>query len=278
MISCRIHFERALVNPPTGDVGAWLSRIAIHAGIDLLRQRRRRSYVGPWLPEPWDTGDESSAPLGEVESAAARYDLLESASFAFLIAAEALSPKARAVLLLCDVFDYSVREAASLLAMTETHVKVTHHRARRVMQAYDTTRVIPTHPMQERTRVALAAFIAALVTRDPATVCALLADDVRSVNDSDGKYTAARVPILGKEKVALFWINVSKHEEVGAELRMLNGMPALIVFLPSPPPNIAPKTALFVRLDRDLRISVIHGIVAPAKLARLERPSELQRI
>ena len=70
---------------------------------------------------------------GDSGSPEGRYDLLESVSFAFLLALEALTPQQRAVLLLRDVFDYSVRETADALGMSEPNVKTTHHRARRAM-------------------------------------------------------------------------------------------------------------------------------------------------
>src|SRR6185436_605120 len=90
------------------------------------------------------------------ESTEGRYDLLESVSYAFLLALEVLTPKQRAVLLLRDVFDYDVRETAAALGVSEPDVKTTHHRARRAMQGYDRERCRPTKEVQERTRTALA--------------------------------------------------------------------------------------------------------------------------
>jgi DNA-directed RNA polymerase specialized sigma24 family protein len=43
-------------------------------------------------------------------------------SFAFLLALERLTPTQRAVLLLRDVFDYSVAETAEALDLTEPNV------------------------------------------------------------------------------------------------------------------------------------------------------------
>ena len=72
-------------------------------------------------------------PRPSEESPAARYELMESVSFAFLLALEALTPSQRAVLLLRDVFDYSTTETAEALDLTEANAKVLLLRARRKM-------------------------------------------------------------------------------------------------------------------------------------------------
>jgi len=250
------------------DLGAWLTRVAVNGGIDLLRQRKRRGYIGPWLPEPIDTG-EQAALEPRAENTERRYDMLESASFAFLVALETLTPRARAVLLLCDVFDFSVKEAAAHLGMSETHVKVTHHRARRVMGTYDAARTIPTHALQDKTRAALATLMTALVTGDPNNAAAMLAEDATTTTDSAGKYTAARVVIHGRAKVAMFWTKVAQHDNARMELRMLNGLPALVVSIEGAPANIAPRLTLHLSVGADGLVSQVHAVLAPPKLVRL---------
>ena len=116
-------FTRALERPParTSDPWRpWLVRVAMNLARDQLRRRRRQRYIGPWLPSPIETGDEVAVPAVEPalaggDTTAGRYDVLESVSFAFLIALEALTPQQRAVLLLRCVFDYDVRETAFAL-------------------------------------------------------------------------------------------------------------------------------------------------------------------
>src|SRR6266850_502296 len=51
-------FVRLMAQPPESaleDLGPWLARVTSNLGIDALRRRRRRSYVGPWLPSPVET-------------------------------------------------------------------------------------------------------------------------------------------------------------------------------------------------------------------------------
>jgi RNA polymerase sigma-70 factor (ECF subfamily) len=82
-------------------------RVAVNLGRDVLR-RRRLGYTGPWLPSPVEEEPPAHEPSDGGRSPEARYELLQSASVAFLLILEALSPMQRAVLLLRDVFDYSV--------------------------------------------------------------------------------------------------------------------------------------------------------------------------
>ncbi len=157
-------FLTAIRNPPRRTDEPWrpwLVRVAINLSRDLLRRRRRRDYVGQWLPSPIETGEEvevaSFEPVDPDGNPAAGYELLESVSYAFLVALEALTPTQRAVLLLRDVFDYSVNETAEALGMSQPNVKTSHHRARNAMRSYDKTRTPLTRSLQHRTREVLQA-------------------------------------------------------------------------------------------------------------------------
>jgi RNA polymerase sigma-70 factor (ECF subfamily) len=280
-------FARALARPPadlTLPWRPWLVRVATNLGRDLLRRRRRTPYAGPWLPSPIDTGDSASpddaaGPFASEPDTAApairdaeqRYDLLESASFAFLLALEALSPLQRAVLLLRDVFDHSVREAASALSLTETNVKVLHHRARRAMAAYDRTRAAPTRARQEAARLALGRFLEALAAGDEAAIRALLADDVQAISDGGGEFHAARVPVLGAAKVARFLFRLGTRRGAGArvEPRTLNGLPALIVDMTDGVAGEAPRTILACDVAPDGRMTRVYSVLATRKLTAL---------
>ncbi len=275
-------FVRAMERPPANidePWRPWLVRVAMNLGRDLLRRRRRRAYVGPWLPSPIETGEECSPPAHEPTvdgvTTEGRYDLLESVSFAFLLALEALSPQQRAVLLLRDVFDYSVREAAAALGMSEPNVKTTHHRARAAMRDYDRERCVPTRALQERTRAALEGFLASLARGDVAGIEKQLADSVRSVSDGAGRFFAARVPILGRARVARFHFKIGAHRLGAArvEIRMVNGLPAMVVELGDPRPGEPPRAVLLCDVDGDGRIKRLHSVVAPRKLSAIRFPA-----
>jgi RNA polymerase sigma-70 factor (ECF subfamily) len=269
-------FVRAIERPPPRTDQPWrpwLVRVAVNLGRDLLRRRRRRKYVGPWLPSPIETGEGEPSPSYELTADSGfttegRYELLESVSFAFLLALEALTPQQRAVLLLRDVFDYSVDDTADALAISAANVKTTHHRARRAMDAYDRQRCLPTRDLQERTREVLGRFMAAITSRDVASVESLLAEDVRTLNDGGGEYLAALNPVIGSYRVARLYLGLTKKQLPGGsfEVRVLNGLPACLIEFPSARRREAPRFVVRCDIDGDGRIRELHVVLAPRKL------------
>ena len=109
----------------------------------------------------------------------------------------------------------------------------------------------------------------ALALGDLPTLEALLAEDAQTINDSAGDYTAARVPVIGRKKIALFWTKVRPRELTSVEMRMLNGLPAIVARIASPEGRLAPSIALTLTLNATGLVATVHGIVATAKLARL---------
>jgi RNA polymerase sigma factor (sigma-70 family) len=270
-------FARALESPPSRmdePLRPWLVRVAMNLARDHLRRRKHRAYVGPWLPSPIEMDDVEAAsyePTAFGASTEGRYDLLESVSYAFLLALEALTPQQRAVLLLRDVFDYSVREVAGALAMSEPNVKTTHHRAKKAMAEYESTRAVPTAELSRRTRAVLEAFLGGLVSQDVGAVEKLLQADVRALSDGGGEYLAARVPVFGAAKVALMYVKLSRRTEpvVQAEIRMLNGLPALVIAFASAPHAIARRFVLRCDVDAEGRIVDLHSVLATRKLTHV---------
>jgi RNA polymerase sigma-70 factor (ECF subfamily) len=248
-------------------------RVAVNLGRDLLRRRRRAGYVGPWLPAPIDTGDQASPPSFEPEvpgigSTEGRYDLLETVTFAFLLALEALTPTQRAVLLLRDVFDYSVRDVAEALDLSEANVKTSHHRARRALTAYDRARCRPTRALQARTREALDRLVASFAAGDVAAVESILTGDVRALSDGAGEFHAARKPLVGRQRVALFYSRIAaRRPAASVDVRMLNGLPALVIEFGDGLPREARRIVVRVEVDDDGRIREIDSVLATRKLA-----------
>lgn len=279
-------FARALARPPARTDEPWrpwLVRVALNLARDLLRRRRRRAYVGPWLPSPVETTDAEPPAFEPVVTGSdgrpltteGRYDLLESVSFAFLLALEALTPRQRAVLLLRDVFDYSVRDTADALGATAGNVKTTHHRARRALAAYDRARCIPTRERRARTQQALEALLASLASDDPGAVERLLAADVVAVTDGAGEFHAARKPIVGPARVARFFRNIATRRRTAARVGFttVNGLPAALVQVPDGRPGEPPRFMLRCDVDERGRITALHSVLATAKLGAVRFPA-----
>src|SRR3954451_8031017 len=89
-------------------------------------KRRRESYVGPWLPEPFltDTPDDADPALRA-----------ESVSMAMLVVLETLTPLERAVFVLHEVFGYAHAEIGEILDRSPSAVRQLAHRAREHVQA-----------------------------------------------------------------------------------------------------------------------------------------------
>jgi RNA polymerase sigma-70 factor (ECF subfamily) len=267
-------FVRALERPPAHVEDGWkpwLSRVAANLSIDALRRRKHDPYVGPWLPSPVETGDAASPPTYEVSADAGstehRFDLIESVSMAFLLTLEQLTPKQRAVLILRDVFDYTIHETAAALQMSDANVKVTLHRARLAMATYDGPLTRPTRELQRRTAERLTEFLTHMQNGDVRQIEEMLAADVRFVSDGAGEFVAALRPIVGRDKVVRLLLKLAEKQGAPTSLNvlLLNGLPTLVVEL-NPAGKLAPRYVLRFELDGDGRVARLYTIVATRKL------------
>lgn len=266
-------FLRALERPPQDLARAWrpwLCAVAVNLCRDHLRRRRRAAYVGPWLPEPVEVLEEGSWALP-----GARYELAQSASFAFLVALERLAPTPRAVLLLRDVLGYTTQEAAQALGLSEPNVKTTLHRARRLLETTRDLRARASHDPDARARAmeALMEFSAKVMAQDWAGLEALLAHDVRASTDSAGVYLSARRVVEGPRKVAALFVGLGRRvpaDELVAVPRLLHGGGWVECVWPSPSsPRLAPRWFLGLELDAAAKIAAVYVVSAPQKLTRL---------
>jgi RNA polymerase sigma-70 factor (ECF subfamily) len=268
-------FARLIERPPPASqpLKPWLVRVVVNLSLDALRKRRRRVYNGPWLPSPVEAPDAEwldsfAAPEADTE---ARYGLLESASYAFLVALEALGPRERAVLLLRDVLGWSAAETGALFDTSEGNVRVIHSRARRALADYDRARCVPTPELRARHRETLERFLAALFAQDTGTVESLLAESVYTETDAGGEYTAVATRLEGRERVARLYLQAARMRAEGEpriEIHELNGLPAALISLGRPVRRQAPRSVLRLELDGSGRICAIHSVLAPPKLGR----------
>ena len=239
---------------------AYLVAIVTRLCIDLLRsaRRRREEYVGVWLPEPVPTRE------------ALADDLLaeaESASFAFLLLLERLSPLQRAVLVLHDVFDYSHAEVGQAIGRTAAASRQLLRRAR--LQLGDATR--PTSPPTDVARELVTRFVDAASAGDVEGFLGALAPDVVLMSDGGGRVPAVPRPLAGRSRVAQFLGGVSRKSSARGTAwgpvipTELNARPALLVY------QDGALTNAFVLDVTGEGVTAIYVVRNPDKLERLER-------
>ncbi|MBX7554572.1 sigma-70 family RNA polymerase sigma factor [Streptomyces sp. NPDC048665] len=177
--------DRSVVVSPAAFLSSTTTRLAIN--VAQSARVRRETYIGPWLPEPVDT---SSDP----EVGAQRAEALE---LAILLVLEKLTPTERAAYVLREAFDYAYAEIAEMLELTIVNVRKIVSRARTHLDAEQRGSV----DAAEHRRL-LEAFVAAAQKGDIASLEALLTPGAVSLSDGNGIRGAARVPVLGRARVA----------------------------------------------------------------------------
>lgn len=217
--------DRSAIRSPA----AWLTTVLTNLCRNQLASARvrRETYVGMWLPEPLLPGDRMLGPGDTVEQR-------ESVSIAMLTMMERLSPNERVVYVLREAFDYSHREIAELLDLSEANCQQLFRRAKQ-------------HLASGRTRVEVDAgtartiveeFVAAAGSGEVDRLVTLLTEDVMSAGDGGGQMPARSTPIVGALAVArflrgLFTPNQSLRRMLGGSpvvyAEPANGDPALVV-------------------------------------------------
>jgi len=240
---------------------AYLARIATRQSLNRLRtlNRRKETYVGPWLPEPLLTAPDVAEDV----------ELTDSVSMALMFVLETLTPVERAVFVLREVFEFGYEEIAAAVDKTPGAVRQIASRARR--------KVLASRPQEiasaGRTRTALESFQRAIATGDLHELLEVLAPDVVYVADGGGLKMAARQPVTGAEKVGGMILGVlAKYSgSIQVEVRMVNAQPALVVWLEE-----GLDAVMSLRVE-DGRISGIYYVRNPEKLAHLGTPAALTR-
>ncbi|TGB14334.1 RNA polymerase sigma-70 factor [Streptomyces sp. MZ04] len=237
-----------------GQPAAWLAKVVTNLCLNRLTsaRARREQYVGPWLPEPVIT---SGGALGPLESAEQR----DAVSMALLILLERLTPVERAVFVLREAFAYSHREIAGVLDIGEANCRQLYRRATRAV-AGEQTRF---EAAAERRQKFVESFIAAARDGDLAGLEKVLAADVTWWGDGGGKVTAARRPIVGREKVLRFLVGGMENFGGAMDLSYaeVNGAPAIVATVE----GTVVGTATFEFRDDGL-VSALRTVVNPDKL------------
>jgi RNA polymerase sigma-70 factor, ECF subfamily len=196
-------------------VRAWLYGIATHACLDALR--RRKSWVGPTdlagaadprryelaaLDQPWlqpypDRLLDAAADTDDGPDAVVT--ARETIELAFLAAIQRLPARQRAVLILRDTLDWSVKDTAAALALTPAAVNSALQRAHATLATHlpahrDDWATASTSTAEERT--VLRRLMLAWERADPAELLELLSADVKLIMPPGTTWFAGRSDVL----------------------------------------------------------------------------------
>lgn len=238
--------------------GAWLAKTVTNLCLTQLRSARvrRERYVGPWLPEPVLTGDDTLGPLGHAQQR-------ESVSMALLLLLEQLTPIERAVFVLREAFEYDHRSIAEILDQSPENSRQLYRRAtQRLAEARRRF-----SPDLEHWANLVERFLAAARDGDLARLQQLLADDVVAWSDGGGRASAARQPVVGGARVSRLFVGLLNKagDTVTISQLEVNGVPALVAEAGGKP------LVVTVPEVYDGRIAALRSITNPAKLRFLWR-------
>jgi RNA polymerase sigma-70 factor, ECF subfamily len=203
--------DRAAILEPE----AYLRRVVTRLCLDLLKsaRRRRETYIGPWLPEPFVEADD---------------DEIDDVTLPLMMALERLSPLERAAFLLHDVFGVGFEEVAETIGREPAACRQLANRARAHVRA-----ARPRFPLaRERGLEIAAAFYSATRSGDMDKLRSLLAADVVFYSDGGGKRTAAKRPLVGIDDVMRFHISLARRYSVrpaeSVRYGAINGLPGFV--------------------------------------------------
>ncbi|MFE3328342.1 RNA polymerase sigma factor SigJ [Streptomyces sp. NPDC059176] len=233
---------------------AYLTTVTSRICYDQLgsARARRESYSGPWLPEPVVTE-------GGPED---RVTLDESVGMALLTVLERLTPAERTAFVLHDVFAVPFPEIAEVVGRTPDSVRQLASRARRRVRAEAPRRSVD----RDEHRRAVDAFLTAVTGGDFDGLLEVLDPEVVWRSDGGGKVMAARLPVLGHEKVARFALRLTRGLDPAAQVlvRDVNGTPGLVLA-----DQAGGQSAVFAFAVHAGRITEIGAVVNPDKLRHL---------
>ncbi|GAA3701749.1 RNA polymerase sigma-70 factor [Microlunatus aurantiacus] len=177
--------DRTVVQNPGAFLATTTTRLALN--VAQSARARRETYIGPWLPEPVDTSADPT--IGAERDQAVELAVL------FLL--EKLTPTERAAYILRESFGYAYAEIADILQTGQANARQLVSRARKHL---DDDHREPVDPATHRQL--LEAFLRAAQSGDLEALERLLAADVVSYTDGNGARQAARVPVVGRRRVA----------------------------------------------------------------------------
>jgi len=230
------------------NLNAWLTTVVARISLNMLRSRKTRSETT--MPEPI---------LDRVDGTSPEHALLlaNGVGLALLIVLETLAPAERVAFVLHDIFDMAFEEIAPIVDRTPEAARQLASRARRRVQARDTT---PDANMEVQHSV-VAAFLAAAHDGDFHRLVSVLDPDVVLRADAGADRPGGEVH--GAEKVAR---GASSFSHLGLLRRpvLVNGVAGALCLLDGKPFAVM---AFTVKGEKIIEIDILRD---PDRLGRLD--------
>ena len=263
-------------------IRAWLYRIATNTCLDALERQPRR--VMPWqLGPPMTNGTDPGPPADlpwlqpypdRLLDADALVVARETIEIAFLAAMQLLPPRQRAVLILCDVLDWSASETARSLNTSAAAVNGALQRARATMRKHHRVpHSVTTTACNAEEREILDRFIAAFERSDCTAIAALLSKDARATMPPIPAWHGSRDIIVAALRAAL---ERQSPEYVG-HLRKVaiagaNRQPACALYLSTPADPVYRGHGIELLRIEDGKVVEITAFLDPALLPAFGLP------
>jgi RNA polymerase sigma-70 factor, ECF subfamily len=257
---------------------AWLYGIATNACLDVLGKRPTREAAAsgevPWLRPFPDRLLDAPAPRAAEPDAAVFAK--ETIGLAFMAAVQLLPAKQRAALILCDVLDWSAKDAAELLELSVAALNSALQRARDTMRERQPQlgpQWKPGLDPDEQQRQLLERIVSATERGDAAGLAETLREDVRfSMPPQPGVW-------VGRDTVVRSWVEGGFGSEAFGQFRCLvtyaNRMPAVANYLRRPGDSKFRAMALDVLLIEDGLVKDITTFGLEGMVEAFGLPAEL---
>lgn len=248
-------------------IRTWLYKIATTRSLNMLRSGSRKPAVTLALdvapPAPSRLGEVTwlepypDVLWSELPDAAAgpegRYEAREAISLAFVTALQLLPPQQRAAVVLCDVLDFSARDAAAALETTDQAVSSALKRARATLARQLPPADPPPAPSSPQEQALLDRLVRAYEASDVEGIVALMSEDAWL------RMPPVPLEYQGRALAGQFLATVAFRE--GRRYRLVptraNGQPAFGVYLRDPVAGVAHAFGVFVLTLAGSRISAL---------------------
>ncbi len=228
----------------------YIIRATINHCLNLKKREQRLYYKGLWLPEPF-------VAMSESETTGTHFENQNLLSYELAFLMEQLSATERAVFVLKEAFDFSHKEIAEAINISVDNSRQLYSRAKRKVTNLK-------HKPASNLRALSTArnFVSLISQGDVEGLITLFNDEISLLGDGGGKVPALGKPLMGKEKIAQFFIKLirSAKSPVSFSFTEVLSQPAIVICL-----NGELTCIQILSIHKD-KISKVFAVLNPDKL------------